>query len=392
MADSNAIRGFAALSPQMQGAWYYLGYWGIGGVYLGFVNVFFSRIGLSATQIGILSALVPLLVVSLAPIVAAWADKRAMRVRLVVIGLVGMGVSMIALFFARGFVAVLLAYTLLAVFTSIVPPLADGLVARMGARHGLEYGRMRLWGSLSFAIASGVFGWLWGRIGYEPMFLVAGALFLVFAPTVRWLEEGVAPPPGERFQPSNVTRDAGMVMVLGLSLVIGLGLGLSTPFLGVNIEHLGGNATQVGLLFAFIAIAEVPVMRLESRLARAIGDAGVLALGCACFAGVYGTFALVRDPNILIVTSLLEGCGFALFFVATVRIVDERAASGRSSTLQSFRNGLAFGLAPLMASPTGGALFGAVGPLVFGMTAVLMVVGAIMALAGRRALMQRPTE
>ena len=379
-------RVFQSLSPYARGSLYYLGYWGVGGVYLGFVNVFFAQIGLDLTQIGFLSALVPLLVLTLAPIVAAWADRRAARVRLVVFGLAGLGVSMIALFFARGFTSVLIVYTVFAAFTSVVPPVADGLIVRMAVKHKIEFGQMRLWGSLSFAITSALSGWLWGRIGYAPMFLISGALFLLLAPVALSLEEASPAPVRAKFSAGNILRDSGTLTVLLLSLVVGLALGLSTPFLGVNIERLGGSALQIGLLYAVIAIAEVPVMRLEARLARLIGDAGVLAVACVCFTLVYVSFALIPDPNWLIVFSLLEGVGFALFFVATVRIVDDRAEAGRSSTLQSIRSALTFGIAPLIASPSGGTIFSAIGPGVFAITAALMLVSVGIVLARRKTL------
>ncbi|GIW34035.1 MAG: hypothetical protein KatS3mg072_1368 [Meiothermus sp.] len=54
--------------------------------------------------------------------------------------------------------------------------------------------------------------------------------------------------------------------------------------------------------------------------------------------------------------------GFGLFFVGSVRIVDARAKAHRVSTLQSLRNGLAFGLAHLIAGPVGGAVYQAQGP------------------------------
>jgi hypothetical protein len=57
-----------------------------------------------------------------------------------------------------------------------------------------------------------------------------------------------------------------------------------------------------------------------------------------------------------------------------VCIVDDRAEAGRSSTLQSIRGSLTFGIAPLLASPSGGAIFAAIGPGVFTITATLMLV------------------
>ncbi len=54
-------------SPFVRGSWYCLGYWGITGAYLNFLNVFFHEINLSVGQIGVLSALGPLLAITLAP-------------------------------------------------------------------------------------------------------------------------------------------------------------------------------------------------------------------------------------------------------------------------------------------------------------------------------------
>ncbi len=375
-----------ALSPFSRGAWYYLAYWGITGGYLNFVNVFFHEIGLGAAEIGLLSALTPLLAITVAPLVATWADRRAARVRLVGLGLLGIGFSLLALFFARGFTAVFGAYLFLAACTSVVQPLADGLIAQMSARHRLEYGRMRLWGGLGFAAVAALSGLLWSRLGYTPMFLACGTFFLVFAIGAGLLEEGAATPSDQRFRLSLVWHDPGMLTALTVSLVIGLGWGLSTPFLGVYVARLGGNAAQIGLLYAVAAIVSSQVMRFQARWVRKLGDASVLAFGCTCMAVNYAVIAFVHNPNLLIASSALEGVGFALFFVGTVRIVDQRAPVGCSSTLQSIRNGLTYGIAPLLASPAGGLVFGAGGAGVFMLTSGLMLIGAIIALLSRQRL------
>jgi MFS transporter, PPP family, 3-phenylpropionic acid transporter len=376
------------ISPLVRGSWYYLGYWGITGGYLNFINVFFIEIGLTAAQLGLLSALLPLLAITLAPVVAAWADRQMMRVRLVRVSLVGLGASLLVLFFARDFVAVLVAYLFLATFTSLVQPLADGLIVRMAVRYRLEYGRMRLWGGVAFAVVALVSGWLWSRLGYTPMFLVCGVLFLVFAASAGLLKENITAPSKQRFQPSQVLGDPGMLSVLAVSLVVGLGWGLATPFLGVYIESLGGSATQIGLFYALVGIGSIPTMRFQAYWVRKLGNAGVLALGCACMAINYAGIALVQDPNWLVVTSPLEGVGFALFFVGTVHLVDQRATSGRSSTMQAIRHGLTYGIAPLVASPIGGLVFGFSGAGVFALASGLMLVGAFIALRGRKRLEQ----
>ncbi len=295
---------------------------------------------------------------------------------------------MLTLFFARGFAVVLGVYFVLVAFTSTVQPAADGLIARMAASHQLEYGRMRLWGGLGFAAISSLSGLLWTKFGYAPIFLACGTLFLLFAPSARLLEEGNAAPLDQRFRLSQALRDPGMQTALLVSLVVGLGWGLSTPFLGVYIEILGGNATQIGVLYAVAAIVSSQAMRLQGRGVQIIGEAGMLALGCACMAVNYGVIAAVRDPNWFIVSGALEGVGFASFFIGTVQIVDRRTEIGRSITMQSIRNGLTYGIAPLLTSPVGGFVFGRFGAGVFAITASLMLIGVLIALLGREGFKQ----
>ena len=84
--------------------------------------------------------------------------------------------AFIGLFLAHDFRGALVGMALFALFRGPVEPLADSLVARMAVTHRFAYGRVRLWGSLSFASVALLFGFLWERLGYGPMLLVA-ALF-----------------------------------------------------------------------------------------------------------------------------------------------------------------------------------------------------------------------
>ncbi|MER3462194.1 MAG: hypothetical protein C4342_04115 [Armatimonadota bacterium] len=373
-------------SPHIWGSWYYLGFWGIVGAYIGFLNVYLVGAGFPASLVGLMSALSPLMMLVFAPFVAAWADRHARRVPLLGWALVAMGIALLALFFAKGLVALSVAYFTLATAYSLVLPLGDGLIARLAAHHGLEYGRMRLWGSLSFALVSVGGGWLWDRIGYAPMFPLAGLLLLLFAPCVLVLEEGHTTAARERFRLQSLWRDRGLLIILLVSLLVGLGLGLTDPFLGLSLKRLGGDAFQIGLLFAVMALAELPTMRLEHTLARRLGNSGALLLGCGLFTLGYGLFALVRRPEAMILASVFVGLGFGLVFVATVRVVDTLASAGRVSTLQSVRNALTFGITPLLASPLGGLVFEHVGQWVYALTAGCMALAGWTAWAGRGSL------
>lgn len=379
------LRWLEARGPHVWGAWFYGGFWGVVGGYIGFLNVYFVRSGFSEVAVGFLNALPPLMMLVLTPAVAAWADRHARRVGVVFWALLGMGVSLLAMFWVSNPLGLVVAFVGLSLGYSLVLPLGDGLIARLAAYHGLEYGRMRSWGSLSFAVCAALFGGLWGVVGYEPMFWVAGTLLILLAPSVLVLEE-TQPPPGERFRLTSLLRDRGLITALLISLFFGLGLGFTDPFIGVSMERLGGSPFLIGLLYLCIALPELPTMQLEGTLARRIGNAPALILGCAVFVLGYALLALVRAPLSMLLTAPLLGVGYGLIFVGTVRLVDAQVTPERISTVQAVRHALAFGIAPLLAGPLGGAAYQHFGQSFYWLTALCLAVALVIALLGRREL------
>jgi MFS transporter, PPP family, 3-phenylpropionic acid transporter len=99
------------------------------------------------------------------PIIAFAAD-RAGDHRKFLIGLSWAGLAgLVALALSRGFWPILAWTTVFALAWTTILPLSE-TVAMSGVKAaGLDYGRMRLWGSLSFIAASFLGGWVVARLG-----------------------------------------------------------------------------------------------------------------------------------------------------------------------------------------------------------------------------------
>lgn len=350
------------LSPAYRGALFYLGYWGIAGVYFPFVNVYFSRLGLSGREIGILAALLPLMTFVIGPPLSALADRRRWRVRLLAMSLLGLAVTLTLLALPRTFAGLVPLMLLLAVFRGPITSLADSLIVRMAARHRLDYGRIRLWGSLSFAVITTACGALWQRVGFAPMFVVAGVLFLPVAVCAAMLEEGTVEEHRDRRPLGDVGRDAGLIALLLATFLVGASLGMGWVFEGIYMDKLGGSELLVGALFGASALCELPSMRYGSAIAARLGGPNTLVLSYLFMGAGYLGYTLAWAPWMLLVLASIKGLGFGLFFVSTVRLIHQRAPAGWSSTLQAVMNALAFGLAQLLAGPTSGAIYDALGP------------------------------
>ena len=130
------------LRPSTRGSLYYLVYWGAVAVYMPFINLYFAGMGMRGSQLGLISALLPLMTLTVAPILSALADRRGWRVRMLSLTLLVMGVALALLSFPRAFAPLVAAMALLALARCSVGPIGPQIPAgRAGVacRHAVIY-------------------------------------------------------------------------------------------------------------------------------------------------------------------------------------------------------------------------------------------------------------
>jgi MFS transporter, PPP family, 3-phenylpropionic acid transporter len=306
-------------------------------------------------------------------------------VRFLVVALIGFALSMTLLSIPRSFAALAPLVALLALFRSPIGALSDSLIVRMASRHRLDYGRMRLWGSFGFAVVALLCGVVWERIGFGALFVATGLLFFPVIFVAAMLEEGPAIDTTARPSFRSLHHDRALLALLVATFLIGASTGMSDTFSGIYVNHLGGSEFLVGAIFAVAAFSELPTMRYGAAIARHLNGWRTLLLAYALLALAYAGYAFAATPSVLLVLALLRGMGFGLFFVSTVRIIDERVPEAWSATVQGLANASAWGLGPLLAGPLSGAIYDGFGPAaVFVACAVSVALAALVLIGSRR--------
>lgn len=376
----------AEFSPAQRGSLFYFAYFAALAIYYPFLNVYLKSLGLSGLQIGILAAVGPALTFVIATPLAALADRRAWRKRILAGSLAGVGVAILLLIFPTGFWALLAIMVLRAIVYGPSTSLADSMIVRMAAKNRLNYGGMRLWGSFSFAVASVVCGAIWQHFGYRPMFVVAGLIYLAVACGVPALDEGSESRRRTRAPLGSIFQDRLVVVFLVASFLVACGMGMDLTFIGIYMTGLGGGGLLVGALFCVAALFELPTMLYSARLAERFGWRGTLIVSYGLFVVAYLGYALSPTPIFLLIFSAARGLAYGLFYVSTVRFINERTPPEWSATLQSVITGTTFALAQLIAGPLGGKIYDARGPVAVYVTcttfvglAVILMGAAIMA-------------
>src|SRR5262249_43054806 len=166
--------------------------------------------------------------------------------------------------------------------------LAEAVAMRAVKNAGLDYGRMRLWGSLSFIAASFVGGWVVARLGGASAIwlLVAGAALTVAA------THGLARPVREvRVKAANRAprlsiRDAAGLLRSRAFLLFLIGAGLTQAshaafytFGTLHWRAFGLSTGWSGMLWAVSIVAEVALFAFSAAVVRRIGPVRRIGLG-----------------------------------------------------------------------------------------------------------------
>lgn len=365
-------------TPTALGSLFYLFTFWSAGAFRPFLGAYFADLGLNGKQIGWLASLVPLSMLILATPISNLADRKGWRVRIVQVLLAGSAGLVFLLQYPKTFLGLALFTLPLAILQSPVMSISDSLIARTARRRNLNYGGMRLWGSFGYATSALVFGVIWQRLGFMPMFVIGSLFMLPLIWVAGRLEEGPVKLQQERKPVSVLFRDTGLVMLLLATFLSGISNGLTMTFEGVYVRFLGGGNFLIGLMIAVAAFSELPAMFYTQRIARRIRSTNTILLAYGFTAVAYLGFILVSNPSLLPVFSIFKGIGFGFNFTAAVLILTERTPDEWAATAQSFLTIGWMGLAPLVASLLGGLIYDAISPsAVFGLGLVTVGIAAV---------------
>ena len=131
------------------------------GVYLPYFNVYLAHLALSPVQIGIVAAMPPLMKIGVPILWAHWSDRFGLRRELTIGAAFLASVSFAALLFVDRFAAILLCTVIFSIFWAPVLPLVEATTLEAADRHRVDYGRIRLWGSVGFIVVSIGMGCCW---------------------------------------------------------------------------------------------------------------------------------------------------------------------------------------------------------------------------------------
>jgi MFS transporter, PPP family, 3-phenylpropionic acid transporter len=333
------------------------------GSFVPYLPVWLAWRELTAREIAIISASPLLVRVLVTPAIAFAADRSADHRRFLILLAWAAVASQLLLAQMRGFYPILLACVLLALAWTSIMPLAEAIAVAGMHRVRLDYGRMRLWGSISFTVAALLGGWLIERTDPAALFwlLIGGSIWLAGTAHALAAPAPVAGPRAARAQRLRPREVAGLLasqQFLLFLLAAGAIQAAHAAFYTFGTLHwnaLGISTLVAGLLWTVGIVAEILVFAYSAALIRRVGPSALLRIAAA--GAVTRWTAMAFDPAVWLLFFLqaLHGLTFGAAHIGAIhflaRLIPERQGGTAQALYAAITSGVLLGGATLLVGP-----------------------------------------
>lgn len=338
-----------------------------------FVNLYYAYRHLSGTQIGLLGTVGSLVALSIAPLWGRLNDTVSHPRRIMQFTFIGSALFLFVMSLQTIFLAIALCVGLEALMSGGSDSLRNAQAVSVAEEAQVGYGSIRLWGSLGWAIAAPVSGWIVQQTGIRAIFyiyavaalLAAAVLGLVTTQVKRrpLAEENLCDTPNPAFR--EVARGVWKnpeLMGFFVALVVMWAATNGTKFEALYLTQLGAPATIIGWVNTVAGGTEVPFMMLADRFLRKFGSTrGLILAFClnAC-----SLIYLLIHPSIpaVFVMKVIAAIGNSFYMLSFVSFIVERAPARQSATVLALYGTTANALVNIVISPFMGFLFDRIGP------------------------------
>ncbi|NTY89072.1 3-phenylpropionate MFS transporter [Serratia fonticola] len=331
------------------------------GIYLPFWSVWLKGEGIPPETIGILlgAGLVARFLGSLliAPRVK---DPSYLITALRLLALLSLAFA-VGFCFGNGWAWLILVIAGFNLFFSPLVPLTDALAATWQRQITLDYGRVRLWGSLAFVIGSALTGKLVSVWGHNAILI--SLLVSILAMLVGMLLKPSVQPQGEarvQNEPSRSWRELlseGPVwrFLLCVTLLQGAHAGYYS-FASIYWEEAGYSAATIGYLWSLGVVAEVVIFASSNFLFRRWNARNLLLLSAVCGLLRWGLMATTTEIGWLLLVQVLHCGTFTVCHLAAMRFIAARQGA-EVIRLQAVYSALAMGGGIAVMTVVAGFLF-----------------------------------
>ena len=345
--------------------------------------------GMSAEEIGLVLGAGLWMKVLANPFFAHFADRRPEKRRLLATLALGALAGFSLFHWAQGFWQ-LLGVTLItfSMFTALMP-LGENLTMITSYAHKLDYGRIRLWGSLTFVLASAGGGMVLVELPVAAvLWLVLGGVALTFFAALQLPDPETTGIGGESQAPEaplrRILREPLFLIFLAAAGLIQASHSAYYGFATLFWREAGFADDVIGGLWATGVMADVLLFAFSGAIMARVTPTTLLVIAAAAGVLRWCVIGATTNPFVLFPIQTLHALTFGATHLAAMHFIARATPPGCSATAQGLYSSTAMGGLLGLGVILSGRIFEATGGGAFLVMAGLSLAGGACAWLLRR--------
>ena len=357
----------------------YFLYFGVLGIYLPYFNLYCYHLDFSGTQIGALAAVRSLLLVVFALVWSALADRYRMRRQIYLTCLLLSTLAWGLYLLTPDFWPMLWITVLYGIFYAPIIAFLEAFTMDALGFDKAQYGRIRVWGSISFILIVISLGALIDRFAVRLiLYLILGGFVLQTFGALRMPRLLRVSHPS--FAPVFPKPSRGRIL---LFLICGFLMlashGAYYGFFSIHLETLGYSTLFIGVCWALASTAEILVMLNSERIFRRFSLERVLLLAFMVAAVRWLVLYWVETPALVLLSQTLHAFTYGGFHMASILYIDRMMPPQGKTLGQAANNAAQYGLGLMVGFFLNGYLYERIGSgALFAVSALIALIGGVL--------------
>jgi PPP family 3-phenylpropionic acid transporter len=354
----------------------YFIYFGVLGIFLPYFNLYCYHLGFNGLQIGVLSALRSVALVLFPLIWGSLADRFNIRKPIYILcTFLSTSVWILYLFFVD-FWPMLIITAIYGMFYAPIISFLEAVTMDVLGSRKKSYGRIRVWGSISFIFMVLVLGKIIDLYSVDIILILilAGSLMLaaisIRIPAIKTQRKDLLAQGAEPL----LTKRA--IVFLSCAFLMLASHGAYYGFFSIHLENLGFDNTFIGLAWAVASTAEILVMIKSDKIFGRFTLENVLFFSFLTAAARWIILFFAGSAAVILLSQILHAVTYGTFHMASILYMDRLAPEQAKTLGQAVNNALSYGLGLMVGFFVNGYVYEITG------SHTLFLLSSLIALAG----------
>lgn len=324
-----------------------------------FLTNYLQNRNMSFTSIGIIFALNAVVGVFLQPVWGYAADKYFGKNKALVITMIGSGICILPFIFVKSFSGIILIIILYTVFSSPMWTIEDAYCCEISDEvKGIKYGKIRLMGSVGYAVMALFLGILIKKTSINLPYMVYAVLIIpsiAIVKTIKFKSKYSAAGIDISDVINILKKKSFLIFILSVML-INLCMGANGSYISVLLKNTGGDISNIGMVWFVVAISELPVFLFGDKILSKLGYINVYILCLMIFSLRYFLDSICTGYGYVIAIQIMQSVTYPLYFISTLRYISENVPARMRTSGMTLYTALGGGIGSFIGNIGGGII------------------------------------